>query len=92
MSEESIRIPVGYLTKLVTEVNRGDVVRNFGKILSIKNVRNYIFTDEELGIDYISDAIQLKTKSVLTGRMLYELIPVGEEVEVLMYESINTTT
>lgn len=92
MSEESIRIPVGYLTKLVTEVNRGDVVRNFGKILSIKNVRNYIFTDEELGIDYISDAIQLKTKSVLTGRMLYELIPVGEEVEVLMYEFINTTT
>lgn len=89
MNEEQIRIPVGYLTRTVGEVKKGDVVRDFGKILSIKNIKNHIFHDEELKIDYVSEAIQLKTKSVLTGRMLYEVLPVDEEVEVLMYAVID---
>lgn len=88
MNDEIKRIPVGYLTKKVTDIRKGDVVRDIGKILSIKNIKDHIFYDKHLGIEYITDVIEFKTKSVLTGRMLYEILPTDSEIEVMMYENI----
>lgn len=89
MSEKPIRFPVGYLTRKVIDVHKGDVVKDFGKVLSVKKIKNHIFTDNLFQIDYITDAIQLKSKSALTGRMLYEVLPIDADVEVLMYEFIE---
>lgn len=88
MEQEPRRFPVGYITKTAADVRKGDAVRNFGKILSVKYVGEHIFTDEKFQIDYKDKAVELKTKSVLTGRYLYEVLPFDAPVEIIMYESI----
>ena len=88
MEQEPRRIPVGYLTKTAADVRKGDAVRNFGKVLSVKNVGEHIFTDEKFKIDYKDKAVELKTKSPLTGRYLYEVLAFDAPVEIIMYEII----
>lgn len=88
MEYEPRRIPVGYLTKTVADIRKGDVVKDIGKILSIKSVGEKVFTDPYLKIEYKNKAVELKTKSALTGRTLYEVLPLDAKVEILMYETI----
>lgn len=88
MEPEPRRIPVGYLTKTAADIRKGDAIRNFGKVLSVKYVGEHIFTDEKFKIDYKDKAVELKTKSALTGRYLYEVLPFDAPVEVIMYETI----
>lgn len=85
---EQDNIPVGYLTKLVADVEKHDVLKVLGKVNNVKFVGKQDFTTSS-GESYEASAIEIEIISSLTGRKLYHVLPLTYEVEILQYASLK---
>lgn len=81
------KIPVGYITKLAVDVQKGDVVKDIGKIKNVKYVGKHEFLYH--GESLILDALELTTVSKMTGNTLYDVLPFDEPVAILQYATLQ---
>lgn len=86
MAKKSHLIPVGYITKTIADVRKGDVVEGIGKISKAVYVGKHEFTLSN-GETITLDSVELKVISALTGKNLFFVLPFIEPAKILQYEN-----
>lgn len=90
MNNMTSKIPVGYMTKNALDACKNDVVKDIGRIVKVRYVGEHEFNDLRFNIIYKSQCVEFETKSALTGRKIYTVLPFEAEIEILQYsEDIN---
>ena len=86
MAKKLNLIPVGYITKTVADVRKGDVVEGLGKIAKSVYIGKNEFTLDN-GETITLDSVELKVISTLTGKNLFFVLPFIEPAKILQYEN-----
>jgi hypothetical protein len=86
---EPLVIPVGWLYKPIYEMQVGDVIRPWGKILKIEQVYGDEIWDEETGDSYQELTFDVSTPSAVTGRTLITNFEYADEVKLLIYHEVD---
>ncbi len=82
-------IPIGYITKMAMDIEKGDYVKLIGKVLHIQLGEDQLFVDEFSGQEYFSSTVELEVESVIPDRFQYFLLPMDEEVRILTYAAVR---
>jgi hypothetical protein len=81
-------IPVGYLTKLAMDVEVGNILEGYGKVIEVSLQSNILLEDEE-GEEYFGDGIRITTPSYVEGECLDYVFNFYEEVNILQYALVE---
>lgn len=85
------RIPVGYLTLSASQVKKGNIIYEAGKVASIERTGDMDCWVEDGNI-IIEEILEIETISPATGNTFYHLFGATEKVGVLQYAIIDETT
>lgn len=82
-------IPVGYLTKLAMDVEVGNILEGYGKVIEVSLQNNILLVDSETEEEYFGDGIRITTPSFVEGECLDYVFNFYEEVNILQYALIE---
>lgn len=83
-------IPVGYITKPVSEVQVGDVLRYWGRVLDIQEEEGEEFYDEENDETSTEILFQVSTPSIQGGdNVLRTSFYYFDQIELVIYVDVD---
>lgn len=83
-------IPVGYITKPVSEVQAGDVLRYWGRVLDIREEEGEEFYDEENDETSTEILFQVSTPSIQgEGKVLTTSFYYFDQIELVIYVDVD---
>lgn len=86
-SPTPLTIPVGYVRKYSVDIEPGDVVKTFGKVISTRHLSDAVMTDPDTQETYIGDGFEITVLSY-DGSPITYLFAFNDDVEILFTSTV----
>lgn len=83
-----LTIPVFYVNKYAVDIEAGDVVKTFGKVLSTRHLTDAVMKDPDTGETYIGDGLEITVPSY-DGTPLTYVFAFNDEIQILFSSTVH---